>query len=194
MIQGHSFDSEHRIFQHGEERPVSVQCWNACLLGGLKSITCSKQSLENLILVEFPNFDGEGIAIHEIPSIAAQFAMDIIDQARWTEQFDGFASSECDAKNSIKSYEMIYVCMGDENRAGPEQSGRSQSIVVPEVEEHGPLRPADVHVDTGITEYIVDQISGEGWVHRIILYRRQRITDHPIAALTALYITMTSTA
>ncbi len=120
--------------------------------------------------------------------------MDIVDQAWRAEQFECLASPKRDAKNGVKSNEMIHVCMGDENFAGSEQSGRSQSVVVPEIEEQCSLRPADLHIDTGITKYIVDQIAGEGRVHGVILYRHQRIIDYPIATFTALYITMTSTA
>lgn len=117
-----------------------------------------------------PELDGEGVAIHEIPGIAAQFAMDIIDQAWWTEQFERLASSERDAKHSVKSDEMIHVCMGDENLAGSEQSGRSQSVVAPEIEKQCTFGPADLHIHAGITEDIVDQITGEGRIHGVILY------------------------
>ena len=61
--------------------------------------------------------------------------------------------------------------MRNEDFSGPEQSGRSQSVVVPEIKKQGSLGPPNLHIDAGIAEDIVDQIAGEGGVHERIIQR-----------------------
>ena len=171
MIQGYGFNREHRIFEHREEQAAGGWCWNGCLLGRPEAVACSERCLSNLTLVKLPNFDRERIAIHEIPGIAAQFAMDIVDQARRPEQSERLATPKRDAKDCVEPDEVIHVRMGDEDFSGPEQSGRPQVVVVPEVKEQGSLRPANFYVDAGVAKDVVDQITGEGRVHERIIQR-----------------------
>jgi hypothetical protein len=42
---------------------------------------------------------------------------------------------------------------------------RSQTVVVTQVEQQRPLRPADLDIDSGITEDIVDEVAREGGIH-----------------------------
>lgn len=80
------------------------------------------------------------------------------------------------------------MCMGNKNLLGPEQSCRPEIVVVSEIKEQSALRPADFYINTGIAEDIIDQIAGKGRIHDKLL-----MEFYPIAARTALYMTMTST-
>ncbi len=157
--------------------------WWVCS-GLLEPVTCQDTLLADLSpLWNSRTIDREGVAIHEIPGIAPQLALHIVDQPGRAEEPERLAAPQGDTKNGVESDEMVHVCMRDKNFASPEQSGRSQTFVVPEIKEQGSLGPANLHIDAGIAEDIVDQIAGEGriherTIHEILPDRRSHRTVH----------------
>jgi hypothetical protein len=69
--------------------------------------------------VIFLDFDGQGIAVNQIPGIAPEFALDILNKAGWTIQSKVFASTKGHTNEPVKSDEVIHVGVRDENILRP---------------------------------------------------------------------------
>jgi hypothetical protein len=108
--------------------------------------------------VELAHLDGQGIAVHEIPGIAAQLACDVGDEARRAVQRERFATAQGDAEHAVEADEVVHVRVGDEDLGRAQEPGRAQGRVVAQIEQEGAARPADLDVETRITEGIVHEI------------------------------------
>ena len=65
--------------------------------------------------VKFFDLDGQRISINEIPRIAVEFAIDILNKTGWPIQSKVFASPQCDSNKTVEADKMIHMSMRDEN-------------------------------------------------------------------------------
>jgi hypothetical protein len=78
-------------------------------------VFCMKVSRLDVGWVIFPDFDGQRISVNQIPGIAAEFALDILNKTRWTIYTEVFTTAQGNTNEAVKSDEVIHVRMRDEN-------------------------------------------------------------------------------
>ena len=82
MVQGDRLDGKHRIFEHSKKAGVRM---NHERMNRRRreheAVRGVKRRLPNFCAVKFPNFDNQRIPIHQIPGVAAQLAVHVVDQS-----------------------------------------------------------------------------------------------------------------
>jgi hypothetical protein len=69
--------------------------------------------------VIFLDFDGQRISVNQIPGIAPEFALDILNKAWWTIQSKVFASTQGNTNEPVKPDKVIHMCVRNENILRP---------------------------------------------------------------------------
>src|SRR5688500_960751 len=148
MVQGHGLDRTHGILEDSEETGCGLDDERMGRhLTPPKAIGGMERRLADGAAVKFPNLDDQWISVDQIPGIAAQFSVHIVDQTRRAIEAQLLAPSQRHTHYGVETDEMVHVRMRNENLIGPQKTGRAERIVAPQVEQQRPLRPPDVHVD-----------------------------------------------
>ena len=80
MIEGDGPDGEGRFYQY--RKYIGMVSRNGWVVLTGESIFCVKLCLFNAVEVKFSNLQAQGIAIHQIPGIALELAVDVGDESR----------------------------------------------------------------------------------------------------------------
>ena len=87
MIQGDGTDGEHGLFRYGEDVRGGIRRDRANrLFTDLKSIRRMEEGLAHSERMELLHVDGERIPIDEIPRVAAELPLHIVDEPGRTEE------------------------------------------------------------------------------------------------------------
>src|ERR1044071_3875295 len=106
MVQGHGRHSKHGIFEDRKKTGALIngertRDWR----GGKKTVRGVEAHVPDFFSVEFANLNGQRIAVDEVPGIAAQFAVHILDQPRRTVEAKRFAAAKCHPYDGIEADE-----------------------------------------------------------------------------------------
>ncbi len=79
-----------------------------------ESVGSMKRRLPDLLAVEFTHFDGQRIAIHEVPGVPPELAIHIGDESRRAVQAKRFPSSQRHSDDGVEADKVVHVRMGYE--------------------------------------------------------------------------------
>ena len=126
VIERHRLDGKHGIVEYSKA-PTGVYGNKGFIRGAmaLKSIGGEEGCAPDCVGMEFSHADAEGVAVHQIPSIALKFSLNIGDQAWRSVEPQGFAAAERDAQHRVEADEVVHVRVRDEDVAGAREAGRA---------------------------------------------------------------------
>ena len=107
----------------------------------------------------------EAIAVHQIPGIAAQFALNAIQDAGRPTQPQGLIPTQKHTQQSVESDEVIHMAVRDTHMAGPAQISGGEAVVMTEIEQNGPTFPAQLNIQSGVAKRPVYQTGNKGGIH-----------------------------
>ena len=166
MVQCGRSNGEHGIDEHRKwgDWPVR-RAWTKHYLRCLKALASPKYGDPCFMRVKFVHFDGQGIAIHQIPRVPLQLSADIGNEPRRPVQPEGLVPAECDPEQTVKSNEVIHVCVRNEDVIGAKEMGGTEKVLLPQIEEQRSARPFYFNIEPGIAERVVDEVAGKGRRH-----------------------------
>jgi hypothetical protein len=113
MIEGDCPDGQEGF--HKYRKHIGVVSWNGWVLMTGESVFCMKLCLLKPVGVKFSNLQAQGIAIHQVPGIALELALDVGDESGRAVKPNPFATAKGHPEQTIEANKMIHVGMGQEN-------------------------------------------------------------------------------
>ena len=107
----------------------------------------------------------EPIAVHQIPGITAQFALNAVQDAGRPTQPQGLIPTQKHTQQPVKSNEVIHMAVRDTHVADPAQVSGGEAVVLTEVEQDGPAFPAQLNIQPGVAKRPVYQTGNKGGIH-----------------------------
>ena len=120
-----------------------------------------KSRMMDRVGMKFFHLYGKRITIHQIPGVALKFSLNIGDQAGRAVDPQGRPAPKCDPQERIEADEVVHMSVRDENVLGTQETGRTQRVVLAQIEQQGAFGPAHFDEQAGIAEDIIDEVTGE---------------------------------
>jgi hypothetical protein len=117
MVESHGLDEKSGFLENCKDVRMLAGDWGL----ELTDERVSRMKVRRLDVggVKFFDFDGQGIAVNQIPGIAPEFALDILNKAGWTIQSKMFASTKGHTNEPVKPDKVIHMCVRNENILRP---------------------------------------------------------------------------
>lgn len=131
----------------------------------LEALTSPEHGGPCFMWMKFVCFDGQGIAIHQIPRVSLQLSADIGNESRWPVQPKRLIPAECDPKQAVKSNKVIHVCVGNEEVVGAKDACGTEEIMLTQIKEQRSARPLYFDIQPGIAERVVYEVAGKRGCH-----------------------------
>ena len=77
------------------------------MLSLAEPVGCAEQGPPDFMSVKLPDIKGQGITIDQIPCIALQFPLHIVDESWRAKESDGLASSQGYSKDCVEADEVV---------------------------------------------------------------------------------------
>lgn len=117
MVEGHGPDEKSGFLENRKDVCMLARDWGV----ELTDERVFRMKVGRLYIggVKFLDFDVQRIAVNQIPGVAPEFALDILNKARWTIQSKVFASTQGNTNEPVKPDKVIHMCVGNENILRP---------------------------------------------------------------------------
>ena len=92
MIEGDRPDGEGGFREY--RKHIGMVPWNGWVVLTGESIFCVKHGLLNPVGVKFPNLQGQGVTIYQVPGIALELAVDVGNKSRRAVNANSLATAK----------------------------------------------------------------------------------------------------
>jgi hypothetical protein len=115
--------------------------------------------------IDFKHLDVQGVILDEIPGVAPQFPIHVVNDARRTIEVKGAVPAEDCPEEMIKTDKVVQVGMGHEDIAHAEEFARWQAGERTQIKKESAPCPANPNVQGRIPPRAVDQLHLKGGFH-----------------------------
>jgi len=159
MIEVRCPDAEARFYQKVTRKRTRRH------LAPLERLCAGKVRSPHGVEIDLDDLNAQGIALDQVPGVAPQFPIHVVNDARRPIEVKGAVPAEDCPEEMIKTDKVVQVGMGHEDIAHAEELARWQAGERTQIKKESAPCPANPNVQGRIPPRAVDQLHLKGGFH-----------------------------